>query len=181
MYCQVHSAHQAASSGVCPPMAKSHRTRSMCCRVLVIAACQILSAAISCVRVSWVMNTLVLLFLPQCRHGEDAGYCLLFLPRSYVNMHWNDFMSGYRMIFSLWNWGILWPRVYFVDYRQGIIIPSVRKSVLNWHRIPVMLVLGNSLSKSDDTACSGNSPLCWDTTEEGTLISCLYSIRLVDI
>lgn len=162
-------------------MAKSHRTRSMCCRVLVIAACQILSAAISCVRVSWVMNTLVLLFLPQCRHGEDAGYCLLFLPRSYVNMHWNDFMSGYRVIFSLWNWGILWPRVYFVDYSQGIVIPPVRKSVLSWHRIPVLLVLGNSLSKSDDTACSGNSPLCWDTTEEGTLISCLYSITLVDI
>lgn len=118
---------------------------------------------------------------PPVQTWEDAGYCLLFLPRSYVNMHWNDFMSGYRVIFSLWNWGILWPRVYFVDYSQGIVIPPVRKSVLSWHRIPVMLVLGNSLSKSDDTACSGNSPLCWDTTEEGTLISCLYSITLVDI
>lgn len=162
-------------------MAKSCQTRSMCCGVLVTAACQILSAAISCVRVSRVMNVLILLFLPQCRHGEDAGYCLLFLPRSYVNMHWNYFMSGYRVIFRLWNRGILWPRVYFVDCSQGIIIPPVRKLVLSCHRIPEMLVLGNSLSKSDDTVFSGKSPLHWDTTEEGALISCLHLIRLVDI
>lgn len=68
--CQVHTALWGASSGVRPPMAKSHRAQSMCFRVLVIAACQILSAAISCVCVSWVMNTFVLLFLPQCRHGR---------------------------------------------------------------------------------------------------------------
>lgn len=177
-WCQVHPAHHR---GVRPHVAKSRRTRSMCCGVLVIAACQILSAAISCVHASWVMNTLVLLLLPQCRHREDAGYCLLFLPRSYVNMHWNYFMSGYRVIFRLRNWGILWPRVYFVDYGQGIIIPPVRKSILSCHRIPEMLGLGKNLSKSDDTVFSGKSPLHWDTTEEGTLISCLHLIRLVDI
>lgn len=118
---------------------------------------------------------------PPAQARRGGSYCLLFLPRSYVNMHWNYFMSSYKVIFRLWNWGILWPRVYFVNYSQGIIIPPVRKLVLSYHRIPEMLVLGKSLSKSDDTVFSGKSPLCWDTTEEGTLISCLHLIRLVDI
>lgn len=70
---RVQSARQRASGHVRPHMAKSCRTRSMCCGVLVTAACQILSAAISCVHVAWVRNTLVLLFLPQHRHGEEAA------------------------------------------------------------------------------------------------------------
>jgi len=158
MQCQVRPAPQ--QGGVHPHIAKPRRARPVCHGVLVIASCQTVSAAISCVRVSWVMNTLVLLFLPQRKHGEDAGYCLLFLPRSYVNMHWNYFVSGFTVIFRLPNWGILWPRVYFVDYGQEIVISPVRKSFLNCCRNPEMLILGNSLSKSDDTVFSGKSSLC---------------------
>lgn len=143
-----------------------------------------LSDSVSCylMRACVMSNEHARFALPlQRRHGEGAAYCLLFLPRSYVNMHWNHSTSGYRVAFRLWNRGILWPRVCFADYGQGITIPPVRKLVLGRPGIPKTPVLGNSLSKSDDTVFSGKSPLCWDTTEEGTLISCLHLIRLVDI
>lgn len=69
----------------------------------------------------------------------------------------------------------------FVDYGQGIFIPPIRNLVLSCHRIPQKLASGNTLSEGDDTVFTGKSPLCWDTTEEGMLISCLHLIRLVDI
>lgn len=113
-------------------VAKSRRPRSMCCGVLAIAACQILSAAISCVPGSWVMNTL-LPFLLQCRRREDAGWCLRSLPRSYVNVYWNYFVSGYRVIFRLWNWEFfgqeyfcgLWPgNFHSPSHKLGLELPQ---------------------------------------------------------
>lgn len=177
VWLQVHPAHSHGSRGAHPPVAKSpgpNRCAGGYLWLQLVRYCQLLSHA--CV---WRRNAHTLCSVcPRRRHGQDVGYCLLLLPRSCGSVHWNYFIGIYRLIFRL---GDFSPRLGFVGCIEGIILTPVWKSVLSCHRIPEVLVLGKSLSKSDDTVSSGKSSLRWDTAEEGTLISCLHLIRLVDI